>query len=567
MGYLTPQEYIKLGLPIGALSASGDNFTYSGLDTVSANLTTTGSTLSTNLSLLSGYVGFEFVKINNLETGISGVTDNIILNNFNSGDLDSAVLPDLHDYKISNSGRYHLVAEYNPGAGIFINSSSGLGIWTKINLLNNNSNLKAAISENLQCITLIDAHPFGPRYFYTSRSSGLGNPGFSANFTTSQLRDVSMSSDGRNQIIVGAGIRRSLNSGMTWTNVTSPAIINNRNCSSVDTSSDFRIQALTDLNGQILISHNSGNSWFTGKSSLSVPGFDLYFPPKFWKSLKMSTDGKDMIAIVDSDSSLTNDYIYTSEDSGVTWSTGAFPNYWKSIGLSKFENNIFKFAVGFNAELEYYSSEEQPKLLYGKYNEEPWKVISNVPIELTGRNTFYEYQRTYVNTLGIGISKNSNVIGLIDNSTYNGYPPFFTQFYTGQEIVEKNQYKNYPLVYTHSNQNIKGIKNFTQRPTVNNTGVLLQGEATAVNVENIVYTTGEQTISGKKNFIAQDYIFSGVNIKLPESNVQIYSNTNLVADTTISGSGISLTISGVSYSIKTVLTLKINSIDYKLPLF
>ena len=57
------------------------------------------------------------------------------------------------------------------------------------------------------------------------------------------------------------------------------------------------------------------------------------------------------------------------------------------------------------------------------------------------------------------------------------------------------------LVYNTGDQNISGVKNFYSRPTVNGTGVLLIGEASNVTLPNtIVYTTGNQTIDGLKNF-------------------------------------------------------------------
>ena len=64
----------------------------------------------------------------------------------------------------------------------------------------------------------------------------------------------------------------------------------------------------------------------------------------------------------------------------------------------------------------------------------------------------------------------------------------FTASLTGQNVV-----------YTTGNQNISGLKSFSTRLTVNGTGVLLQGEA-AAGVTNAVYTTGDQTINGIKNF-------------------------------------------------------------------
>ena len=57
------------------------------------------------------------------------------------------------------------------------------------------------------------------------------------------------------------------------------------------------------------------------------------------------------------------------------------------------------------------------------------------------------------------------------------------------------------LVYNTGDQNISGAKNFYTRPTVNGTGVLLIGEASNVTLpDTIVYTTGNQNIDGLKNF-------------------------------------------------------------------
>lgn len=60
------------------------------------------------------------------------------------------------------------------------------------------------------------------------------------------------------------------------------------------------------------------------------------------------------------------------------------------------------------------------------------------------------------------------------------------------------------VVYTTGTQTIPSLKNFTVRPQVNGTGVLLQGEATqgtqVTLPSNIAFTTGDQTFSGLKTF-------------------------------------------------------------------
>jgi hypothetical protein len=57
------------------------------------------------------------------------------------------------------------------------------------------------------------------------------------------------------------------------------------------------------------------------------------------------------------------------------------------------------------------------------------------------------------------------------------------------------------IVDLNNSQTISGIKTFASRPTVNGTGVLLSGEASAITLPTtIVYTTGAQTIIGSKIF-------------------------------------------------------------------
>lgn len=66
----------------------------------------------------------------------------------------------------------------------------------------------------------------------------------------------------------------------------------------------------------------------------------------------------------------------------------------------------------------------------------------------------------------------------------------------------------------------------TERPLVNGTGVLLSGEgggSPIVNLENVVFQTGDQVISGIKDFQSNP-TFSGVNL-----STQIYSIAMAIA--------------------------------------
>jgi hypothetical protein len=50
-------------------------------------------------------------------------------------------------------------------------------------------------------------------------------------------------------------------------------------------------------------------------------------------------------------------------------------------------------------------------------------------------------------------------------------------------------------------QTISGLKNFSFRPNVNGTGILLSGEAGSMLLPTtVLYTSGNQTISGEKTF-------------------------------------------------------------------
>ena len=56
------------------------------------------------------------------------------------------------------------------------------------------------------------------------------------------------------------------------------------------------------------------------------------------------------------------------------------------------------------------------------------------------------------------------------------------------------------IVYTTGTQTISSLKNFSLRPTVNGTGILLSGEELKLGGSTVVYTTGDQTILGVKTF-------------------------------------------------------------------
>jgi hypothetical protein len=74
-------------------------------------------------------------------------------------------------------------------------------------------------------------------------------------------------------------------------------------------------------------------------------------------------------------------------------------------------------------------------------------------------------------------------------------------------------------VNLYSGQNISGIKNFYNRPTVNGSGVMLLAEVEPLPT-TIVYQTGDQNISGIKNFESNPQ-FNGVNLSTESYSIAI----------------------------------------------
>jgi hypothetical protein len=138
------------------------------------------------------------------------------------------------------------------------------------------------------------------------------------------------------------------------------------------------------------------------------------------------------------------------------------------------------------------------------------------------------------------------------------------------------------LVYNTGDQNISGVKNFYSRPTVNGTGVLLIGEASNVTLPNtVVYTTGNQNISGIKTFAnnlevqgtgifnaldlsnISEFSFSGTNINLINGNVNISGGTLYISGNAVL-TGVNLTSYATNanlYATGSTLDNKINSLS------
>lgn len=108
------------------------------------------------------------------------------------------------------------------------------------------------------------------------------------------------------------------------------------------------------------------------------------------------------------------------------------------------------------------------------------------------------------------------------------------------------------VVFNTGNQTISGTKNFISRPTVNGTGIVLSGEIPSL-PSTIVYQTGNQTISGTKIFdrieiLNTTYNYFTNNITLNNNYINLANSTGNITVT------LPVITSGRNYIIKNLNT-------------
>jgi hypothetical protein len=118
--------------------------------------------------------------------------------------------------------------------------------------------------------------------------------------------------------------------------------------------------------------------------------------------------------------------------------------------------------------------------------------------------------------------------------------------------VSSQGQEKYRIVYNTGNINFNstpvsfnGPATFGTRPTVNDSGVLLSGEIPAL-PNTIVYTTGNQTISGNKTFSASRYVFSGANVVFVNNTGIVSGQWQFSNRPTVNGTGVLLSGESVS---------------------
>ena len=163
--------------------------------------------------------------------------------------------------------------------------------------------------------------------------------------------------------------------------------------------------------------------------------------------------------------------------------------------------------------------------------------ISGYPVVNTTSNQTISGNKNFVENVTFGDQTQDNLLVISGNEISFGVYP--TVNGTG-------------IVYTQGDQIISGVKTFASRPNVNGTGVLLSGEAANITLPNtIVYTTGDQLISGKKTFL-NDIAVSGTgnfsNVKVSNIDKLYVSGVDVLVSNmdNLFLSGIDIVITGNS---------------------
>ena len=326
-------------------------------------------------------------------------------------------------------------------------------------------------------------------------SSDYGNT-WTPKSNVSSWISVSISSDGKYQTAVGSGIQIYISSdyGNTWTAKATPLswVANSIN-------SNGKYQTALVQNGQIYISSDYGNTWTAKATSL------------IWSGISISSDGKYQTAAT------TSNKIYISSDYGNTWTAKASNKIWTDVSISS--DGKYQSAAAGGGDGIYVSTD------YGNN----WILRKN----------------------GIGVC---NGISISSDGKYQAVVVYNGFIYVSKtdELIDGNLYAD-NLIYNTGNQTISGVKAFIDRPTVNGTGILLSGEAGQV-PNTIVQTSGSQTISGSKTFTT-GVVMSG---NLQVSGTGYFNALDLSNMDSLNLSGVDITItSGVITSTNSISAINL----------
>lgn len=151
----------------------------------------------------------------------------------------------------------------------------------------------------------------------TLPASGGLSPGDVIDVTAAQAGGVAVVAGAGQRILFGGAVPAL--AGTLWT--ARPGVVNGANAAYADyaayaMSADGKRVVAAVLNGQILVSADSGATWAARESVRS------------WAAVASSADGTRLVAAV------SGGQIYTSSDSGATWTPRDTSRYWSSVASS-----------------------------------------------------------------------------------------------------------------------------------------------------------------------------------------------------------------------------------------
>jgi hypothetical protein len=204
---------------------------------------------------------------------------------------------------------------------------------------------------------------------------------------------------------------------------------------------------------------------------------------------------------------LLNNIVYTTGNQTINGSkTFIATGFYYSGGLYRydkhsrtvFEENVFINKINNQTSFGIYN-------YYTVNNNSPISgQLSNLPVGIRTGNIV----NLFFNNSGLNNSLENQIlvqptvmIKYTGNVYNNDIIPIINHQYYSKRALKKINYGSVieNIVYTTGNQTISGIKTFRTRPTVNGTGVLLSGEIPTL-PNGIVYTTGVQSIQDEKTF-------------------------------------------------------------------
>ena len=452
-------------------------------------------TFSSPAAFISGLFGTQIIGLN------VTATDNIVLkNDLLQNSQASGYLTGI-GYSGNYDGGYFLGrTKLSQNTSRLVDSSFGNSwvakdstrVWTSISI-SSDGKYQSAVAN--------------PGQIYVS--SDYGNT-WVAKESSRSWRYISISSDGKYQsAVVGDSstsgqIYISSDYGNTWA-----AKESSRKWGSISISSDGKYQSAVvgdfSTSGQIYVSSDYGNTWVAKESS------------RKWISISISSDGKyQSAAVIDAQ-------IYVSSDYGNTWVAKENNRTWGSISISS--DGKYQSAVANPGQI--YVSSDYGNTWVAKGSGRFWKGISissdGKYQAANGTSTSIDVSSDYGNTwttklglntfwFGISISSNGKYISAISSTT----PIYISK--TDEQIdgnlYVDNIYGN-NLVYTTGNQTISGVKTFDSRPTVGDTGVLLSGESILANQISNATTAGRNLLTGatvQAQRIALDIFVTAANI-------------------------------------------------------